>query len=124
MVPSVIYGTVAFLIGFVFGALRQFVLIPAFGETAGHWIEFPFVTGCICLLGWWIARKWTAPALLIGVLGTLILLAIEMVFAIGIMGMPVSAYFAQFDILAGALFPWGLFLMALAPLLSRMAARR
>ncbi|MEM5517227.1 hypothetical protein WNY37_09715 [Henriciella sp. AS95] len=62
--------------------------------------------------------------MLTGVLGTLILLLIESLFALGIMGMTISQYLTSFDVSNGRLFPIGLLAMALAPLLARFLPRR
>lgn len=117
---SAIYGLVAFGIGFVFGALRQLVLIPQFGEFAGYLLEFPLVTGGVCWVGWWLARAKTMTlraALLIGIGGLAVLLIIESGFALGLAGMTAETYFDQLNP-AVSLFPYGLLAMALAPWLS------
>lgn len=124
---SAIYGLLAFVAGFAFGALRQLVLIPQFGERTGYWIEFPMVTGTVCTLGWWLGRKHagsTLGAIGIGLGGTAGLLALESIFALGFSGMSPKAYLAQFDIMSGALFPFGLAMMILAPIIAYMRQDR
>lgn len=123
---SLLYGVIAFAIGFVFGALRQLLFIPTFGETMGHWVEFPLVTGAIVAVGWWLAQRHRlglGDALVIGLGGVATLLAIESAFAVGLLGMSAEEYFATFNIFDGALFPYGLVLMAVAPWLSQMLRR-
>lgn len=115
------YGAGGFAAGFVFGALREQVLIPQFGHAAGHLIEFPFVTLVIAGLGIWIGRRSAPPALLIGLAGVGILLLMESVLALAILRQAPADYLAGYDITAGALFPYGLAVMALAPLIGRQA---
>ncbi len=114
------YGLGGFTLGFLFGALRELVLIPRFGSAPGHLIEFPMVTVCIAALGVWIGRRSTGPAGLIGLGGVGVLLALESVLALAVLGQSPAEYLAGFDITAGALFPYGLALMAIAPRLGRM----
>lgn len=120
------YGVVAFAIGFMFGALRELVFIPWLGERAGHWAEFPLVTASIMVVGIWLSRRnrlGTAPALLAGLGGVLVLLIVEGAFALGLMGMSVEAFLSTFNIFAGALFPYGLVLMGLAPWMATRLSR-
>ena len=121
---SLLYGAGGFAAGFVFGALRELVLIPRFGAGTGQLIEFPFVTLAIAALGVWIGRRAAPPALLIGISGVGILLLMESVLALVILGQSPAQYFAGYDISAGALFPYGLAVMAIAPLIGRRTRRR
>lgn len=120
---SLAYGALAFAAGFVFGVLRQLVLIPAFGHRMGHLIEFPFVTLAACAIGVWIGRRTHAPALAIGLLGVMVLIAFESTMALGLMRLSLADYLAGFDVTRGELFPIGLALMAAAPLLGRRLRR-
>lgn len=116
------YGLSGFAAGFVFGTLREIVLIPAFGESAGRWIEFIPLVCTIAFLGLWIARRFmisgTTEALACGLAGIAVLLVLESGFALIVLGMPLETYMAGFNILQGALFPYGLIIMALAPLVA------
>ena len=126
LLTALAYGLGAFGIGFIFGALRQLVLIPQFGREAGYWIEFPLVTGCILAFGWWLARRHSLPvpaAALIGIGGVAILLLVESAFALGVMNMSAEDYLAQFDLSRGALFPYALALMAITPWVSALLRR-
>jgi hypothetical protein len=117
------YGALGFAAGFAFGALRQLVLIPAFGDRTGHLVEFPMVTLAACAIGVWVGARSTPPALAIGVLGVAVLIAFESTMALGFMRVPLADYLAGFDLTRGALFPIGLALMAAAPLLGRRLKR-
>jgi hypothetical protein len=114
------YGAGAFGVGFVFGVLRELVLIPLLGDRIGHLTEFPFVTLGVMALGLWIGQRLEAPRLGrllgLGILGVGTLLIIESTFAVGILGQSWGEYLSAYDITRGALFPIGLALMALAPL--------
>ena len=117
------YGALGFATGFAFGALRQLILIPAFGDRMGHLIEFPMVTLAACAIGVWIGSRTTAPALATGLLGVAVLIALESTMALGFMRVSLADYLAGYDLTRGALFPVGLALMAAAPLLGRRLKR-
>lgn len=116
---SLAYGLGGFALGFVFGALRELVLIPQLGLTGGRWAEFPLVTLSIAALGVWIGRRARPPALAIGLLGVAVLVVAESFLAVVVLRQPIEAYAAQYNVLRGALFPYGLAVMGLAPLLGR-----
>lgn len=124
LVWGAIYGALGFTAGFAFGALRQLVLIPAFGDRIGHLVEFPLVTLAACAIGIWIGARTTAPALAIGVVGVLVLIAFESTMALGFMRVPLADYLAGYDLTRGELFPIGLTLMAIAPLAGRWLKRQ
>jgi hypothetical protein len=114
---ALVYGAVAFVVGVLFGALRELVFMPWLGDPAAHWLEFPLVTSAICLLGYRFGQgigfqpgTWT-----VGLGGVAVLLLIESGFAFGLLRQPLDEYLASFDIRQGALFPIGLAAMALAP---------
>lgn len=113
------YGLGGFALGFLFGAARELLLTPAFGPATAHVIEFPLVTGAIVAFGLWTGRRASPPALWIGLGGAALLVALESTMALAVIGMPLKAYLASFDITRGALFPFGLALMAIAPWLSQ-----
>ena len=118
LIQACLYGLAGFAIGFVFGAIRQLLLAPNFGDAASRWMEFPFVTLAIAGLGWWFGVRRAGSggaALLIGIGGLACLLLIESVFALQMLGMSMADYLATFDIARGALFPYGLAAMAIAP---------
>jgi len=114
---ALLYGLIAFGIGFVFGALRELVLIPLVGQAGGHWAEFPLVTGAICTVGYRIGAGmgWRPDTWVAGFGGAALLMAIEAAFAFWVMRQPVDIFLAGFDISKGALFPFGLAAMAVAP---------
>ncbi len=118
------YGALSFAAGFAFGALRQLVFIPAWGDRMGHLVEFPMVTLAACGIGLWVGARSTGPALAIGLLGVLVLIAFESTMALGVMRLSLADYLAGYDLTRGALFPVGLALMALAPLAGRRLSHR
>lgn len=119
----VAYGAGAFAIGFLLGMLRELVLIPAFGERAGHLIEFPLVTGLVAALGLWVGRRASPPGILLGPGGVAVLVLLESTLALGVFGQTVPEYLAHYDLMQGALFPYGLAIMALAPILGKRSRR-
>lgn len=122
------YGVFGFAAGFVFGAIREMVLIPKLGERLAYQIEFPLVTAAVAIIGCWMARAFGLGRsrlwlLGLGLLGVATLVAIESTFALAIMGKSMEAYLQSYNLAAGSLFPAGLAVMALAPLFSRMMER-
>jgi hypothetical protein len=118
------YGALGFAAGFAFGALRELLLIPAFGDRTGHLLEFPMVTGAGCAIGVWTGGRSKGPAFAIGVLGVLVLLAFESTMALGFMRVSLADYLAGYGLTRGALLPVGLALMAFAPVIGRKFSRR
>ena len=117
-----IYGSLAFGLGFLFGTLREIALKPALGDATGTLVEFVLVTGAVVTLGIWLSRCWPAARsarLARGIGGAIVLLVLEGGLAIGVMGQPLDQYLISFDVSAGALFPFGLAVMAVAPVLAR-----
>lgn len=117
------YGALGFAAGFVFGALRELVLIPGMGERTGRLVEFPMVTLAACAIGLWIGARTQASALGIGLIGVAVLIAFESTMAFGFAGLSLAEYLAHYDLTRGSLFPIGLALMALAPLAGRWLKR-
>jgi len=106
---AIAYGVLAFAAGFVFGAIREIILIPRFGEAPGHWLEFVPLTCVIILIGIWTMRKWPVSqfgdALVRGVLSVGVLLMLESTFALVFLKIPVEDYLDSFNLLEGNLFP-------------------
>ncbi len=121
---GILIGSLSFVAGFAFGALRELVLIPALGERMGRLTEFPMVTFAACAIGIWAGRKSAAPPLAIGLIGVVVLIAFESAMALGLMRVSLSDYLAGYDLTRGALFPFGLALMALSPACGRWLERR
>jgi hypothetical protein len=115
------YGGVMFAVGFAFGSLRELAFIPLFGKRAGHWIEFPLMlaaTATVARIAAGRLHEVSKKKLLqLGFAGTVLLLLIESGFALFVLRMPVKDYLSGFDVTQGALFPYGLLFMCLAPLL-------
>ena len=121
---GLLFGSLSFAAGFAFGALRELVLIPALGEHIGRLAEFPMVTLAACAIGIWAGRKSAASPLAIGLIGVAVLIAAESTMALGFMRISLTDYLAGYDLTRGALFPIGLALMALSPMLGRRLKRR
>lgn len=117
--PGIIYGVLAFIAGFVLGALRELVLIPVFGDRTGHLIEFVPLVALIIIIAWRIMAEQSGGspgvALAMGCIGVAVLLALESSVAIFLFGMDVHDYLAGFNIFRGELFPLGLIIMAITP---------
>lgn len=119
MKAGLLYGLLGFAAGFIFGTLREVVLIPLFGLSLGHWLEFIPLVAVIIWIGIWITNKWAlveyGEALRAGILGVAVLLVFESILAIFIFGLSIAQYLASFNVLDGELFPIGLLIMAAVP---------
>jgi hypothetical protein len=110
----------SFVAGFACGALRELVLIPALGPRGGHLVEFPLVVAAVLAIAWRLVRGRRASSaqwLGVGLAGAALLVAIEGAVALFILKRPPADYAAGFDVTQGALFPYGLAIMAIAPAL-------
>lgn len=122
--PSLLYGIMGFFTGFVFGAFREIVLIPNFGDAYGHWLEFVPLIAVISAIGFQITKRskiiGAYGALVTGVFAVSILLLLESALALLFMNVSLSEYLASFNIFEGKLFPYGLLIMALVPWVSQI----
>jgi len=125
---GMLYGIVGFFAGFVFGSLRELILIPAFGSANGHLLEFLPLVIVIILLGIWITRRGAfssvSQGLLCGIVAVCVLLVLESTLAVLILGQSVEQYLSGFNILDGKLFPFGLGIMALTPAIFLLACKK
>jgi hypothetical protein len=116
-----LYGTLAFAAGFVFGVIRELLLIPLLGRTPGRWLEFVVMIAITFGIARHVARKITEPTrghlIALGIGGMIVLLALEALFALYVVQLPLEKYLDSFNVLKGELFPWGLATMAIAPLM-------
>jgi len=112
---------VVFVAGFVLGALRVAVLVPAVGDFAAVLIELPFMIGiswiaCAALVRRLAVPARAAPRLTMGGVAFLSLIVAEMVLAVAAFGRGPAAFAADLTRPAGvvglagqvlfALFPW------------------
>ena len=122
---AILYAALAFTAGFVFGVLRELVLVPVFGPRFGPLIEFPIISAVVVIIGIVMGRRFGSDMTIIalfvsGCLATLCLVAVESAFALLVIGQPLPVYLESYNVLQGALFPFGLALMALAPAFGRI----
>jgi hypothetical protein len=116
-----VYGSLTFAAGFVFGILRELALIPALGRSTGKWLEFVIMLGMTIITATYALRQMRTrhPRALLttGLGGVILLLIFEAGFALYVMQVPVDTYLASFNVLRGELFPWGLAVMAISPII-------
>ena len=102
------------------GALRVGILIPRFGELAGHIVSTLLLCFIIALVTW-IALPWIAPgtrgiAARIGALWLLMTLSFEFGAGHYLMGQPWSALLADYHLANGRIWPLVLITTAVAPI--------
>jgi hypothetical protein len=52
LIAAFVYFLLVMIAGFVFGAAREFLFVPAFGRTIGEAIEAPFMLAAIAASAW------------------------------------------------------------------------
>lgn len=94
-VAGMIYGLLSFGAGFVFGTIRELVLIPVFGRSGARLIEFPLMLRPAAVVAAAISRRRLAGAaaptkLAVGIIGVILLVTVESSFALGVLHRPAS----------------------------------
>jgi hypothetical protein len=104
------------------GALRQAVLIPALGETAGRAVSTVVLAALIALLAWatiaWIAPRTTRDAWLVGALWVALTLAFEFLAGHYLFGTPWPVLLEDYNVRRGRIWILVLIVTAAAPLVS------
>ncbi len=95
-------------LGFVNGAVRETVLVRSLGITLAERLSVFILIGLIFLYTWIANRNWPiggrAAALAIGLLWGMLTVLFEAGLVVA-MGEPLEAALAQYDLLAGSLWP-------------------
>jgi hypothetical protein len=125
---GILYGLIMFAVGFALGAVRELLLIPMLGSDAGHLAEFPVILAATVLVAHWLVARREAGTgvtglLLVGLVGVIVLVALESGLALLVLGRTLEQYLATYDVLAGALMPWGLLVMLASPAALRIPMR-
>lgn len=106
------------------GTLREAVLIPAMGETAGRVASTLMLSALILLLTWftirWIRPRSSRDAWGIGALWVALTLAFEFLAGHYLFGNPWSELLEEYNIVRGRIWPLVLVTIAVAP---RLCAR-
>lgn len=123
-----LYGLAIFVAGFVFGAVREFLLMPRFGAAQAGMIMFAAVIVAATLIARWVVTKLEPDSGLLrlaglGLLGAFVLALFDTAFAMGVLGYPAEAYLRNYDLNSGSLLPIGLLVVALAPLTIKLMDR-
>lgn len=117
---GLLYFAIVFAAGFIFGAIRELLLVPRFGQRYAELIEAPFMLAVIFLTARWLARGELSgePAvekLKTGFFALALLLIAEVSVVLTLRGLTIPEYIAQRDPLAGAAYMVMLLIFALAP---------
>lgn len=109
------YAAFLWAAGFAFGVVREMLLRPAVGPVWAQLAEAPVMAVVIWLAAGWIVRRGTRAPLAVGIAATLVLIAVETVFALAVLGQTPAAYLSAYDVTRGTVFPLLLVFTALAP---------
>jgi hypothetical protein len=95
-----LYFVLVMISGFVFGAVREFILIPAFGRETGELLEWPLMLVAIATTAWLVTGWLRVPAdlgrrLTMGVVSLSMVLAAELGLSPFVRG-SVQAWFDSF----------------------------
>ena len=114
---------------FCHGALRTIFLSPLLGDSLAR--QLSVITGSIILvlLAYlfipWTRAEGTGRLLAVGFLWLILTLGFELSFGHYVFGMPWEVVLAEFNLLKGKLFPLGLAVLTLSPIIAaRWRARR
>ena len=126
----------AFLVWFVMlgvefchGALRSIFLSPLLGDNLARQLSVFTGSALFVLLAYlfipWVRAEGTGSLLAVGFLWLILTVAFELSFGHYVFGMSWDAVLAEFNLLEGKLFPIGLVLLTLSPIIAtRLRARR
>ncbi len=115
---TVAYVVTVFAVGFVLGALRVMLVVPALGERIAELAEMPFMIAASLFFAWRFVRRWrlgVGAALAGGALALALLLGAELALVAGLRGLTLEQYLANHDPVSGAAYVAALIVFMLAP---------
>ncbi len=115
MKAGLVYFALVFACGWVLGPIREVVLVPWLGRTAGVAIEAPLMVAAMIVAARWTLRRLAipgrpAPRIAAGLIALGLLLAAELAGTLGLRGLSVEDYLAGLGTVAGG-FTIALFLL-------------
>lgn len=103
------------------GIFRQFVLLPNMGDLRAHQVSTVILCVVIFIYTWLVLRWWQLPARssawMVGIMWALLTVAFEFVLGGIILKKPMSTLLADYNLLAGRIWPLVLLSTLLAPAL-------
>jgi hypothetical protein len=115
---AVAYFAAVFAVGFVLGALRVTLVVPAVGERIAELAEMPFMIAASAFFAWRFVRRWrlsVGGAVAGGVLALASLLGAEVGLVFALRGLTLDQYLASRDPVSGAAYVAALLVFMLAP---------
>ncbi len=105
---GVLYFAVTYSAGFLFGTLRELLLVPNFGSTVSILIETPAMLAVTYFAASWIIRRLAPPLTPLRLLGTGLigfgcLMLAELAFAMPLRGLDAQQWLAHFSTMDGAI---------------------
>lgn len=121
------YFALAFAAGFALGTIRVLAVVPRIGERAAELVEAPLMLAVVVAAARFVVRRFVpgAPAaarLAVGLVGVVLLLAVEFTVVLALRGLSLAGYFAGRDPVAGAVYVALLALFAVMPALVQRGA--
>lgn len=116
------YFALAFAAGFALGTIRVLAVVPRIGERAAELVEAPLMLAVVVAAARFVVRRFvpgapTAARIAVGLLGVVLLLAVEFTVVLALRGLSPAEYFAGRDPVAGAVYVALLALFAAMPAL-------
>ena len=133
LIATNVYFGLVFGTGFILGAGRVSLLLPAVGERAAELVEAPIMIVVIFFSARFVLRRFVIPSqlssgLTIGFGALLLLLAVELTVVLRLRGLTIGEYLSNRDPIAGAVYVASLFVFAFAPAIlscvSRLPSKR
>ena len=118
---ALLYFALVFAVGWVLGPIRELLVVPRFGHTAGHLAELPLMLAATFLAARWIVRRSHIGGLAVlasvGLLAFVFLMAAEVAGTWLMRGLTLPQYFATFTPVTAAATICAYALFAAMPLL-------
>ncbi len=122
VLAGVLYFAVTYAAGFVFGSLRELIIVPRLGQVGGILLEAPIMLAVTYFAARWVVGRFDAPLasgelLTIGGVGFALLMAAEASFSGLMRGLSIEQWLSQFKTADGAISLAMFILFAVMPLL-------
>lgn len=118
---GIVYFTIVFAVGFVFGTIRTLWVVPFVGVRMAELAETPIMVAASILAAQWVSRRVGFPVkwpnkLLSGLVALGLMLFAEFGFVLWVRGLTIRQYFAIRDPVSGTAYFVALVVFAILPL--------
>jgi hypothetical protein len=128
LTAGLVYFALVFGAGCVLGAVRVTFLVPRLGERMAELLEMPVMLVVVIFAARLVLRRFAlstsiGPPLAVGAIGLALLIAAELMLAVGLQDRSISQYIASRDPISGSVYLAMLALYAATPCLLAWLSR-